>query len=224
MFEVPQTTPIVAFYLETGSLTIGTILKVKRINYLHYLVKLDKTEMLSKFFFAQWENSGTNDWTLEVRKNLIELGLPTDLDLKKKLSKNAFKKLVKKHAKNYELRRLLKIKENKSKLKNLFYSELKLQDYLLLKNMNACQAKALFKFRVKMAPFGQNFKGGQEIVLCPFCETHPDGQEESWMCSKMNTIMSIQGDYKEIFGQTFSKEVIQTVQNIFTFREEFRKL
>ena len=67
-----------------------------------------------------------------------------------------------------------------------------------------------------------NFKGGQEIV--PFCKTHPDGQEESWMCSKMNTLMSIQGDYKEIFGQTFSKEVIQSVQNLFTFREEFRKL
>ena len=72
--------------------------------------------MLSKFFFAQWENSGTKDWTLEVRKNLIELGLPTDLDLIKKMSKNALKKLVKKHAKNYEFMRLLKIKENKLSL------------------------------------------------------------------------------------------------------------
>ena len=98
LFEVPQTTPTVAFYLETGSLTIGTILKVKRINYLHYLVKLDKTEMLSKFFVAQWDNPGTKDWTLEARKNLIELGLPTELDAIKKMSKNAFKKLVKKHA------------------------------------------------------------------------------------------------------------------------------
>ena len=224
LFEVPQTTPTVAFYLETGSLTIGTILKVKRINYLHYLVKLDKTEMLSKFFVAQWDNPGSKDWTLEARKNLIELGLPTELDAIKKMSKNAFKKFVKKHATKFEFMRLLRIKENKSKLTNLFYAEFKLQEYLLLKNMNACQAKALFKFRVKMAPFGQNFKGGQEIVLCPFCKMHPDGQEESWSCSKLNSIMSIQGDYKEIFGQTFSKEVIETVQNLFTFREEFRKL
>ena len=52
LFQVPQTVPTVALFLETGSLTIGTILKMKRINYLHYLVKLDKSEMLSKFFFA----------------------------------------------------------------------------------------------------------------------------------------------------------------------------
>ena len=33
--------------------------------------------------------------------------------------------------------------------------------------------------------------------------------------------MDIQGDYEEIFGQTFSKQVINTVQ--YTFREEYRK-
>ena len=224
LFDVPQTTPTIAFYLETGSLCIGTILKVKRINYLHYLVKLDKSEMLSKFFFVQWENPVALDWTSEVKKNLIELGLSTDLEEIEKMSKHVFKNLVKKHAKNYEFQRLLKYKETKSKLKNLQYTEFKLQDYLLLKNMNTCQAKALFKFRVRMAPFGQNFRGGQEIVICPFCKNHPDGQEESWSCTKMKSVLNIQGDYKEIFGRMFSKEVIASVQNLYTFREEFRKL
>ena len=36
--------------------------------------------------------------------------------------------------------------------------------------------------------------------------------------------MDIQGDFKDIFGQTFSQEVIKTVQNLYTFREEYRKL
>ena len=109
-------------------------------------------------------------------------------------------------------------------MKDLFYSEFKLQDYLLLKNLNACQARALFKFRVRMAPFGQNFKGGQEFIICPFCDSHVDGQEESWTCPKMKQIIDIKGDYKDIFGNIFSQEVIKSVQNLYTFREEFRKL
>ena len=90
--------------------------------------------------------------------------------------------------------------------------------------MNACQARALLKFRVRMAPFGQNFKGGQAYINCPFCDNHVDGQEESWKCPKMKLIMDIQGEYKDIFGNTFSREVIKTVQNLYTFREEYRKL
>ena len=44
-------------------------------------------------------------------------------------------------------------------MKSLFYQELKLQDYLLLKNMNTSPARALFKFRVGMAQMvGAAFK------------------------------------------------------------------
>ena len=128
LFQVPQTVPTVALYLETGSFSIGTILKIKRINYLHYLVKLESSEMLSKFFHAQWENPVELDWTVEVRRNLIELELPTNLDVIKQMSKNSFKSLVKKQARKYEFLRFLDIKKNKSKMKNLFYQDLKIQD------------------------------------------------------------------------------------------------
>ena len=131
---------------------------------------------------------------------------------------------MKKKAKCFEFLRLLEMKDSKSKMKNLFYPEFKLQDYLLLKNMNMSQAKALFKFRVRMAPFGQNFKGGQSMIVCPFCGNHADGQEESWGCKPINRIIDIQGDYEEIFGQPFSEQIVKSVENLYIFREEFRKL
>ena len=53
IFEVPHTVPSVSLFLETGSYSIRTIIKVRRIIYLHYLVKLEQSEMLSEFFFAQ---------------------------------------------------------------------------------------------------------------------------------------------------------------------------
>ena len=158
------------------------------------------------------------DWTTEVKENLIEVI--------KSMSKYAFMKLVKKHAKEYEFDRFLEIKRTKakSKMKDLFYNELKIQDYLLLKEMNASQAKALFKFRVRMAPFGQNFKGGQAEIICPLCNGHPDGQAESFHCERIKKVIDVQGDYKQIFGFKFSQGLVKTVQNIYNFREEYRKL
>ena len=113
---------------------------------------------------------------------------------------------------------------SKSKMKDLSYTHLKIQDYLLLKNMNLDEAKALFKFRVRMSPFGENYRGGRERKICPFCKNHPDGQEESFYCLEMKKLMDIKGNYSQIFGWTFPSELVKTVNNIHTFREEYRKL
>ena len=142
------------------------------------MVKLQKSEMLSKFFYAQWENPAKSDWVLDVKKNLEEFNLSLSLEDIQSLSTFQFKSLVKKRARQFELARLLDMKETKakSKMKNLTYSDLKMQDYLLLNTINISQAKALFKFRLRMAPFGENFRGGQKTNLCPLCDGHPDGQ------------------------------------------------
>ena len=124
----------------------------------------------------------------------------------------------------FEFRSLKEIKQTKSKIKNLQYVEFKIQDYLLLKNMNISQARAMFTFRVRMAPYGENYKEGQKTVICPLCKSHPDGQAESFSCEKMKKLVHIQGDYKEIFGWKFSPEIVKTVYDIYTFREEYRKL
>ena len=150
----------------------------------------------------------------------VPKALSWNLEIIEKMSKNAFKNLVKKHARNYEFSRFLEIKKTKSKMKNLFYQEFKLQNYLLLKNMNTF----LYKFRVRMAPFGENFRGGQVKIMCPFCGNHADGQAESWICTKMNKMMVIKGKYEDIFGQTFTHELVKTAESLSAFREEFEKL
>ena len=42
-----------AIYLELGILNIGALIKARRLNYLHYLLKRNPTEMIHKFFTAQ---------------------------------------------------------------------------------------------------------------------------------------------------------------------------
>ena len=53
LFNVPRTVPTAGLYLETGCYRIGTVIKVRRLNFLHAMVRLNKSEMLSKVFHAQ---------------------------------------------------------------------------------------------------------------------------------------------------------------------------
>ena len=46
-------TPIEAMYLQLGILRIGTIVKARRLNFLHYLVTRKNTEMLIQVFSVQ---------------------------------------------------------------------------------------------------------------------------------------------------------------------------
>ena len=62
------------------------------------------------------------------------------------------------------------------------------------------------------------------MVICPLCKGHPDGQSESFECVQIKKVIDVQGSYMQIFGQNFSRELVKTVQSIYNFREEYRKL
>jgi len=193
-------------------------------NFLHYLVNLDESEMLYKFFISQWDQGTELDWTEQVRLDLKDLNLPINLKFIKSKSKSSFKKMVKENMKKYEFGRLLNEKSTKSKMKNLDYFELKMQEYLKLGSMNKSQAIVVFKFRLRMSPFAENFKAGQESKICPFCSLHVDSQEESFSCSKMKQIMDINGNFSDVFGENMSPELVKTLFNVYHFRDEYRKL
>ena len=113
ILSVPDSTPTAALYLETGSIRIGTIIKARRANYLHYLLKLPQEEMLSKFFHCQWLKGNKHDWTEQIKTDLDDLGLPSDLGIIKSKSVLSWKNIVKKKTKEYEFKELIKIKETK---------------------------------------------------------------------------------------------------------------
>ena len=108
------------------------MIKARRIIYLQYLVKLPLDEMLSRFFHCQWLDSCNHDWTRQVKDDLADFGLTCDLAEIKEKSVFSWKTLVNKKARQFELEKLVEIKEtkNKSKMLNLNYTQLKRQKYL----------------------------------------------------------------------------------------------
>ena len=59
--------------------------------------------------------------------------------------------------KEYTLDHLLNLKAKHSKMDNLMYTELKMQNYLKSENITVQEAQNLFRFRVGVAQFKANF-------------------------------------------------------------------
>ena len=52
----------------------------------------------------------------------------------------------------------------------------------------------------------------------------PDGQSESFQCTQLKKVINVKGDYSKIFSQVIPHELVKTIYNIYTFREELRKI
>ena len=223
LFQVPRTTPIVSFYLETGTIPFNILIRMRRLKFLHYIVNLNKNEMLHKVFWEQWKNPIVKDWTMDAKNDLIFFGFDC-LDQLRNTSYNGFKSKVNIIGKNIAFKELMKIKETKSKLKSLNYTCLTLQPYLELNSMNTSQALSVFKFRVRMVPCENNYKTGTGITgLCPWCGKHADSQEEMFNCNHIASIISIQGIYKDLFQENIAPGLAVTAHSIYTYREEYRR-
>ena len=123
ILDTPISTPIEGIQLELGVFSIGTIIKARRIIFLHYLLTTGENEMMSKVFWAQWKNPAKNDWTEQVKDDLNLFKIEPDLKQLAGKSQNVFKKFVKVKAAEYEFRRLMNIKQKHSKMDNLNYSK-----------------------------------------------------------------------------------------------------
>ena len=149
----------------------------------------------------------------------MDFNLPEDLELIKKKTIFSWKSIVKKKAKEFELRKMMKIKEtkNKSKMKELNYEKLEIQEYF--KTLDVNQAKTMFRFRTRMAQFDGNFNGNGCISLCPLCGDHSDLQHLCFACPVVLEKVAISQEYESIFGSKISTNLATTIQKIMKIRE-----
>ena len=176
--------------------------------------------MLSKFFHCQWLDRCQHDWTRQVRQDLEDFNLPVDIKALEDKSEFSWKSLVKRKAKTYELNRLLKIKEskNKSKMKDLKYEKLQIQEYLT--KLDVYLAKTMFRFRVRMARFSGNYKGKGPPDACPLCDLHSDEQQLSFQCPEVTMMIETSEIYENIFNTNISVNLAKTCEKIMKLRSK----
>ena len=203
LFKVPKSTPIEAFYLETGALPISIIIKGRRLNYLH---------------ITQWYNPSKGDWTEQVKADLDEFNIPQDFEYIRSKSKISFKNIVKAKAKEIAFKKLQQLKVCHSKMKNISYDELKVQTYLLREDLRVEQKRALFRFRTRMADFGENFRAGREKVLCPLCTLHLDSQDMGPACPIIRRDINMSGNFSDLYNNYARKEIIEEMEKVIEYR------
>ena len=220
LLAVPKSTPHEALYLELGILPINTIIKARRLNYLHDLLKKDKKGMVYSFFITQWYKPCKGDWTEQVKKDLTDFRIPPTLEYVEGKSKYYFKNLVKQRAKQFTLEILLEKKEKHSKMVNLNYAELKIQEYFLKEDLDNNQKKTIFKLRTRMENFGENFRCGKAHVICPLCGLHRDSQDLCLICPIIRQEIRSDGNISEIYGNEIQNDIIHTVIKVLEKRRE----
>ena len=220
LLNVPITTPHEAFYLELGILPINTIIKARRLNYLHDILKKDKKGMVYSFFITQWYKPCKGDWTEQVKEDLSDFKIPPSLEYVGEKSKYCFKKLVKQRAKQFTLDKLLVKKAKHSKMINLNYSELKMQDYFMKEDFDNYQKKTIFKLRTRMESFGENFRCGKNYVICPLCGLHRDSQDLCLQCPIIRQDIKSNGSISDIYGNEFENNIVHTIIKALEKRNE----
>ena len=104
---------------------------------------------------------------------------------------------------------------------NLFYTKLEVQIYLKLENINAEEARILFRYRTRMAKYGENVHGQNGPVNCPLCGLHLDSQAMAYNnCKEVKQNLSLDGNYSDIFKSDISNNLVKSLVNIDKLREE----
>ena len=129
------------------------------------------------------------------------------------------RKLQKIKAKEFAMAKLLTKQSKHSKLDNLKYKELKMQNYLLSEELKSNEKKLLFKYRTRMAEYGENYRAGRTHVMCPLCNLHFDNQEMSYQCEVIRAEVTVTGRLENIFEENISVETAKMIMKITEVRK-----
>ena len=124
-------------------------------------------------------------------------------------------------AKEYALKELTISQKNHSKMADLHYSELKQQNYLTIKNIRTDQVRNIFRYRTRMARFGENFRGNEDHIVCPLCYKHYDSQTLSFQCEFYKDKMRINCSMTNVNSKNVNLETARVITEMMKLREKF---
>ena len=200
-------TPLEFLYLEAGAVPIRFLISSRRITYLQTILQRNDNELTKKVYMEQKRNPTPGDYSELVKKDfeLIEeimdessiIGCGADklkTKIKKKIKMAAFKFLRNKQ-------------QTHSKVKDVQFSKLETQKYMLSPVFSNEEVNTLYSLRSRSIECKANFRNKYEEgdVLCPLCKIHIDDQRNMLQCPeilkklKTNEVAKDAIKYEDIF-------------------------
>ena len=111
-------------------------------------------------------------------------------------------------------------KSRKSKLKQLDYTDFEIQEYFKCMKTDTETKKVMFRFRTRMAKFGENYRAGGPMPLCPLCNIHFDTQALSFKCPVILCKTSVPGRIEDIYGNSITQDTVELIRKVTEIRRE----
>ena len=170
-------TAIPALYLELGCVPLRFIIMQRRIGFLWYIMNEPEDSLIRNVFNAQLAHPAKGDWCGQVRADMEKLEIKASFDTLSRWSVHQLKSTLKSAVVSKAFAYLSDIQKEKSKIKEIKYSCLKLQSYLSAERSTTIKEKSqMFRARTRMMDLKANFKLGQTDLSCSRCST---GEEET---------------------------------------------
>ena len=205
IFKAHSKTPLEYLFLESGTVPIRFIISSRRLNYLHTILSKDPSELVYRVYQGQKESESEGDWISLVRKDCETFGMQFDESWIKSMSKNKFKRLVRKKMQLAALKYLNLKKVSHSKVKCITYEELSPQKYILSKDITDEQIQTLFALRSQMLRVKANFSTRYADKSCSLGCNSEETQEHQLSCKYLvegleDPSILAEIEYSDIFG------------------------
>ena len=185
LLGAPKSVAKEILYLESGVLPLREIIRQRRLNFLHYILSQGSDTIIFKVFETQNKYRNKKDWVTRVENDLLELDMNVTFANIQKMNKTTWKNMVRSTIQQKTFKKLENKKQTHSKVKNLKYIRLEMQEYLKphgVKNVNKEVTQNIFRIRSKVINLKINRKNQYENYECKVCLVEDGSQEHIYEC------------------------------------------
>ena len=226
MFKAHSKTSLEFLHLETGTKPIRFIIASRRLNYLQNILQKPRNELIRRVYEAQKKKPAKGAWIELVKKDLDLIGEELDEESISAISKNKFKRYVKKKMDIAVFDYLEGQKAKHSKVKDIKYVKLETQPYIVSENLTNVEMCTLFALRSRMTKVKKNFSNQFFNNLhCKLGCSDTDSQEHLLECRYIQDKLKdksrlAEAEYSDLFGTVKQQcDIVKIFSEILEIRE-----
>ena len=197
-------------YLELGILPIRFIIKMRRLNFLQYILHEEKKSLVHSFLKCQLSKPTRGDWGQACLATLESIEIDLEIGEIEDMKKVSFNSLVRKKTALKAFEELNAVKSRRSKVLHIVHKKLEIQRYLEGGELSTLEGKFMFALRSRMLELKENYRGKFWDNIFPCCHEHEDTQEHLLDCEILNSKNSMVSSlpvYHDLFSGKLEKQV-----------------
>jgi hypothetical protein len=178
-------------YLELGIYPVRFEIMKRKVVFLQYILQQEDNSMMSKVLKATRENPIKGDFVKTCTEYLETLDIGLSFEEIRNMSKYQFTKLVKKKTTEAAFKYLMGKKNQpgkQTKIEQVEYETLEIQEYLVEGNKNTELSQLIFKTRGKTLEIKAHKKWKYKDNICVGCERREETEEEFLSCAGLSAV------------------------------------